>query len=133
MGGPKKKKPAARPAGAPKKAEPEIVPHRNLYVGNLAGMDMTESKLSDLFKACGEVTMVQFVITAKNAFGFVEFASVEDATSAIEKLNGESGMLVKFANTASDGTNALKTLPPTPIREAVEEEQEDEEKEGQTE
>lgn len=130
MGGPKKKKPGQ--AGAAKKAEPQIVPHRNLYVGNLAGMDMTQEKLSDLFKACGEVTMVQFVAVpvppAKNPWAFVEFATVEDASSAIKKLHGESGMFVKYANTLSDGTNAPKELP----RDAAAEEQE-EAKEGRTE
>jgi len=130
MGAPKKKKPGQ--AGAAKKIEPQIVPHRNLYVGNLAGMDMTQEKLSDLFKACGEVTKVQFVAVplppAKNPFGLVEFATVEDASSAIERLHGESGMLVKYHNTLSDGTNAPKELP----REAVVEEQE-EPKEGCTE
>jgi len=132
MGGPKKKKPGQ--AGAAKKAEPQIVPHRNIYVGNLAGMEMTQEKLSDLFKACGEVTMVQFVAEplppAKNPFGFVEFATVEEASSAIEKLHGESGMIVKYANTLSDGTNAPKELPSTHSREeAVVEDA----KEGQTE
>lgn len=117
---PQGKKKPSKPAasGKAQQEEEEIIPHRALYVGNLAGLAMTETKLKELFECCGEVTSVSLVETAKHAFGFVEFVSVAEAESAIEKMNGELGMLVKFAkNTASQ-----PFAPPSRTRQAEEKE-----------
>jgi len=98
-----KKKPPPKKAdnGSKKETEAEIAPHRKLYIGNLTGLDMTDLKLRQTFEVCGEITEVELITTNSHAFGFVEFATIEAAASAIEKMNGESGMLVKFGKVTS--------------------------------
>ncbi len=64
-----------------------------LYVGGLS-YSTTEQGLEDLFRQAGTVTSVT-VITDRDTgrskgFGFVEMASAQDATNAIEKFNGTS-------------------------------------------
>ena len=62
-----------------------------LYVGNLP-YSTTESDLHDLFSASGTVDSVR-IITDRDTgrsrgFGFITFASAEDAAKAVEKANG---------------------------------------------
>eukprot|EP00928_Gymnodinium_smaydae_P030211 TRINITY_DN22523_c0_g1_i1.p1 TRINITY_DN22523_c0_g1~~TRINITY_DN22523_c0_g1_i1.p1 ORF type:complete len:484 (-),score=115.25 TRINITY_DN22523_c0_g1_i1:468-1739(-) len=64
-------------------------------------MDLTEETFKQLFQACGSITEVKLVNTSSHVFGFLEFATVEEAEAAIEKMNGKSGMLVKFAKNSS--------------------------------
>jgi len=79
-------------------------------------MDMTEAKLTELFKVCGEVTSVILSDAPTHAFGFVEFATVPEAEAGIEKVNGNQGMLVKFARPQAHeapvvaATSALPTV-----------------------
>lgn len=105
MGQKKPKKKPTKPAGqsrslAENETE-EVVPHTKLYVGNLAGMEMTDAKFRQLFEEFGEIVSLELVCTNNHTFGFVEFASVPEATCAIEKKHGESGMVVKYAKNAS--------------------------------
>jgi RNA recognition motif-containing protein len=65
----------------------------NLYVGNLT-FNTTSADLEALFAAHGEVVKAQ-VITDRDTgrsrgFGFVEMATAEEATAAIEGLNGQN-------------------------------------------
>jgi RNA recognition motif-containing protein len=64
---------------------------KNLFVGNLS-FQTTESELQALFEQFGEITRVQIMTDRdtgrSRGFGFVEMASDEAATKAIEALNG---------------------------------------------
>ena len=65
----------------------------NLYVGNLT-FNTTTADLESLFGQHGEVKKAQ-VITDRDTgrsrgFGFVEMASSEEATTAINSLNGKN-------------------------------------------
>lgn len=64
-----------------------------LYVGNLS-FSTSESQLRELFEAHGEVTSASLVMDRETGrprgFGFVEFASDEQARAAIEALNGKN-------------------------------------------
>ena len=63
-----------------------------LYVGNLS-FNTTETDLQDLFAQAGavsEVTLMQDKFTGKSrGFAFVELASPEEATKAVEMFNGK--------------------------------------------
>ena len=64
----------------------------NLYVGNL-NYDMTEDELRNAFAEHGEVQSAK-IITDKftgrsRGFGFVEMASQEAGSAAMENLNGK--------------------------------------------
>lgn len=64
---------------------------KKLYVGNLS-YDMTEEQLNELFQKEGEVASAK-LITDKfsgrsRGFGFVEMNNDDQASAAIEKLNG---------------------------------------------
>ena len=64
----------------------------NLYVGNLT-FNTTTADLESLFGQHGEVKKAQ-VITDRDSgrsrgFGFVEMATSEEATAAINSLNGK--------------------------------------------
>ncbi len=54
--------------------------------------DLSERELEELFKVHGAVTACTLVLDdssgASKGFGFVEMASEDDATNAIEKLHG---------------------------------------------
>ncbi|MEE8330775.1 MAG: RNA-binding protein [Acidimicrobiia bacterium] len=65
----------------------------NLYVGNLT-FDTTSDDLETLFAQHGSVTKAQ-VITDRDTgrsrgFGFVEMSSSDEATAAIDALNGHN-------------------------------------------
>jgi RNA recognition motif-containing protein len=65
----------------------------NIYVGNLT-FNTTNADLESLFGQHGEVKKVQ-VITDRDTgrsrgFGFVEMATSEEATAAINSLNGKN-------------------------------------------
>ncbi len=63
-----------------------------LYVGNLPH-SFSEQELTDLFSPYGEIVSCKLILdreTKKSrGFGFVEFKSKEDATKAINELNGK--------------------------------------------
>lgn len=63
----------------------------NIYVGNLA-FEVTDDELRQLFAAYGDVdtaTVIKDRFSGESrGFGFVEMPSREDATAAIEALNG---------------------------------------------
>ena len=64
----------------------------NLYVGNLS-YDVTSAELEELFGTVGTVKSAN-VITDKysgesRGFGFVEIESKDEATAAIDQLNGK--------------------------------------------
>lgn len=110
MGKAKAKKKPTKPAGqsrqCPDNDTEEVVPHRKLYVANLAGMEMTEAKFRQLFEDFGDIVSIDLVCTKNHTFGFVEFATVPEATCALERRNGESGMIVKYARITSGPPSA---------------------------
>ncbi|TAJ45433.1 RNA recognition motif domain-containing protein [Methanofollis fontis] len=55
-----------------------------LYVGNL-NYATTEEQLGELFASYGDVTSVR--VLERKGFGFVEFATVEEAEKAMAALN----------------------------------------------
>lgn len=63
-----------------------------IYIGNMS-YETTEDDLRQAFEAFGEVVSVN-IITDRDSgrpkgFGFVEMGSKEEATAAIEALNGQ--------------------------------------------
>lgn len=64
-----------------------------LYVGNLS-YNITENELRDLFSPHGEVSEVSIVMdrmtNKPRGFAFVTLGSSEEATAAIQALNGKS-------------------------------------------
>ncbi len=65
---------------------------KKIYVGNM-NYDNTEETLTELFSEYGEVISAKVIIDKysgrSKGFGFVEMASEEEATAAIEALNGK--------------------------------------------
>ena len=63
----------------------------NIYVGNL-NFDLNEDELKKVFEDYGEVTMVKIITDRatgrSRGFGFVEMANDDEATEAINNLNG---------------------------------------------
>jgi len=63
-----------------------------LFVGNLS-FNATEGELLDLFKTAGNVVKCELIVdkfTSKSrGFAFVEMGTQEEATKAIEMLNGK--------------------------------------------
>ena len=64
----------------------------NLYVGNLS-FDVEEKELQELFTSYGEVVSANLITDRQTGrprgFGFVEMAQSEDASKAIEALDGK--------------------------------------------
>jgi RNA recognition motif-containing protein len=65
---------------------------KNLYVGNLS-YDTTQDRLQELFEEYGEVASVNVITDRETGrsrgFGFVEMATEEGASAAINALNGQ--------------------------------------------
>lgn len=66
---------------------------KKLYVGNLS-FSMTDASLQEAFAQAGTVESAR-VITDRDSgrskgFGFVEMSTDEEASAAIEKLNGQT-------------------------------------------
>ncbi len=65
----------------------------NIYVGNLSA-SITEDELRQAFEAFGQIASVSVIrdrFTGESrGFGFVEMPSKEEATAAIEGLNGST-------------------------------------------
>lgn len=64
----------------------------NIYVGNLT-FDTDSAQLESLFSQHGQVTTAQVVMDRDSGrsrgFGFVEMASSDEASKAIDSLNGK--------------------------------------------
>lgn len=131
MGKTKPKKKTAKP-GHKEVAEADVNPHCNIYVGNLPSEDFSEGALRQLFDRCGHIADAKLVSTAKHTFGFVEFSTVSEAELAIETMNGESGMLVKFAKNTSNECSGAPTSVPQPATAVIDKE-DDDEKDGEQE
>jgi RNA recognition motif-containing protein len=82
---------------------------KKLYVGSLP-YKATEDQLRELFSKAGEVVSVAIIIDKfsgqSKGFGFVEMASDEEATRAIDMLNGsqmgERTIVVNEARTMAE-------------------------------
>ena len=64
--------------------------NKKLFVGNI-NFDVKDIELEELFKTVGKVVyaeIVRFFDKKSKGFGFVEMDTVEEAKTAIEKLNG---------------------------------------------
>ena len=66
---------------------------KKLYVGNLP-FSATDESLQEMFAQSGSVTSAKIIMDRdtgrSKGFGFVEMASEQEATDAIQKLNGQS-------------------------------------------
>ena len=66
---------------------------KKLYVGNLP-FSATDESLQEMFAQSGSVTSAKIIMDRdtgrSKGFGFVEMSSDEEATEAIQKLNGQS-------------------------------------------
>merc|ERR1719359_2270825 len=72
--------------------------HPNVFVGNL-NEGISEAQLEKVFKAYGQVdSCVVMNKTTDRTYGFVEFSTIAEAQASISGLNGQSGLVVKFAN-----------------------------------
>lgn len=65
---------------------------KKLYVGNLS-YNVSDEGLASMFAQCGTVESARIVMDRDSGrskgFGFVEMSSDSEATTAIEKLNGQ--------------------------------------------
>ena len=64
--------------------------NKKLFVGNL-DFNIKDIELEELFKSVGKVItaeIVRFFDKKSKGFGFVEMDSVEEAKTAMDKLNG---------------------------------------------
>ncbi len=65
---------------------------KKLYVGNLS-YSVTDEDLTSLFSQCGTVESAKVIqdrdTGRSKGFGFVEMATDQEASAAIEKLNGQ--------------------------------------------
>jgi RNA recognition motif-containing protein len=65
---------------------------KKLYVGNLP-YSATDNRLAEHFSQAGQVESAKVIMDRDSGrskgFGFVEMATDQDATNAIEKLNGQ--------------------------------------------
>lgn len=65
---------------------------KKLYVGNLP-YSVNEQSLTDLFSSCGTVESAKLITDRdtgrSKGFGFVEMATDDQASAAIEKFNGK--------------------------------------------
>ncbi|KAF8026074.1 hypothetical protein BT93_F2785 [Corymbia citriodora subsp. variegata] len=81
---------AAATAAAQPRAEPE--PNTNLFVSGLSKRTTTE-KLQEAFSQFGEVVHARVVSDRisgySKGFGFVRYATLEDAAKGIEGMNGK--------------------------------------------
>lgn len=80
-----------------------------LYVGNL-DYSTTDADLKTLFEEVGKVVSAQ-VVTKPMGFGFVEFASEQEADEAIKKLHGTEfkGRSLNVAHAKSDEEKTAET------------------------
>lgn len=82
-----------RPRGFLLPLSKETRMEKKLYVGNLS-FQATEDDIRELFAQYGEVVSVKIITDAATGnprgFGFVEMATSEDASKAINGLNGTS-------------------------------------------
>jgi len=66
---------------------------KKLYVGNLP-FSATDESLQEMFAQSGSVTSAKVIMDRdtgrSKGFGFVEMSSDEEASDAIQKLNGQS-------------------------------------------
>jgi RNA recognition motif-containing protein len=66
---------------------------KKLYVGNLP-FSATDESLQEMFAQSGSVTSAKIIMDRdtgrSKGFGFVEMSSEEEASDAIQKLNGQS-------------------------------------------
>merc|ERR1719491_1053141 len=78
--------------------------HTNVFVGNL-NEGTSESAIEKVFRAYGKVdSCVVMNKTTDKTYGFVEFSTIAEAQAAVSGLNGQSGLLVKFANNYNQPT-----------------------------
>lgn len=86
---------------------------KKIFVGNIAYMAQT-ADLQTAFEDFGEITQVKIVTdrtTGKSrGFGFIEFASEDQARQALEKMNGQDilgrKIRVSEARDKDDSANA---------------------------
>lgn len=72
--------------------------HTNVFVGNLKE-GLTDSQLEKVFKSYGVVDSCVVMNKGEDkTFGFVEFSTIAEAQAAIEGMNGQEGLVVKFSN-----------------------------------
>jgi RNA recognition motif-containing protein len=66
---------------------------KKLYVGNLP-FSATDESLQEMFAQSGSVTSAKIIMDRdtgrSKGFGFVEMSSDQEASDAIQKLNGQS-------------------------------------------
>ncbi|KAJ6811923.1 28 kDa ribonucleoprotein, chloroplastic-like [Iris pallida] len=79
-----------------KPSEPKVTAQKyNVYVGNLA-WNVKSQDIRELFSASGSVLSAQVIFQTKPrrpaGYGFVSFASIEEAEAAISTLNGKKFM-----------------------------------------
>ena len=63
----------------------------NIYVGNLS-QQVTEDDLREAFESFGQVTSIKIIkdrfTSESKGFGFIEMPAKQEATSAMDDLNG---------------------------------------------
>ena len=63
----------------------------NIYVGNLS-QQVTENDLREAFESFGQVTTIKIIkdrfTSESKGFGFIEMPAKQEATSAMDDLNG---------------------------------------------
>mmetsp|Transcript_13464 Transcript_13464/g.21224 ORF Transcript_13464/g.21224 Transcript_13464/m.21224 type:complete len:948 (+) Transcript_13464:94-2937(+) len=71
--------------------------HTNVFVGSLKD-GLTNAQLEKVFKSYGTVDSCVVMDKEGKTYGFVEFSTIAEAQAAIEGMNGQEGLVVKFSN-----------------------------------
>jgi len=95
---------------------------KKLFVGNLA-YAMTDDQLTQIFAAHGQVVSVNIIkdrfSQRSKGFGFVEFATEEEAAAAMQALDGSDqegrNMVVKEATPRADDNKGSSPVTEAPV------------------
>lgn len=98
---------------------------KKLFVGNLA-YAMTDDQLTQIFAAYGQVVSVNIIkdrfSQRSKGFGFVEFATEEEAAAAMQALDGSEqegrNMVVKEATPRADDNKGASPVAAAPVEAA---------------
>mmetsp|Transcript_11998 Transcript_11998/g.19696 ORF Transcript_11998/g.19696 Transcript_11998/m.19696 type:complete len:945 (-) Transcript_11998:60-2894(-) len=83
--------------GKPSSSSSSKPTHTNIFVGSLKD-GLTSAQLEKVFKSYGTVDSCVVMGKEGKTYGFVEFSTIPEAQAAVDGMNGQEGLVVKFSN-----------------------------------